>query len=76
MIRLVRDNLADFEEFGRVGFEIAPFETPGGVQHREVALLYEQQATLLVTYMRNGEVVREFQEGARQGAYQGPGARS
>ena len=29
VIRLVRNALADFEEFGRVGFEIAPFETAG-----------------------------------------------
>lgn len=29
VLRLVRDNLADFEEFGRVRFEIRPFETAG-----------------------------------------------
>lgn len=60
VIRLVRDNLADFETFGRVGFEIAPFETAGGVQRREVAHLNEQQATLLMTFMRNSEVVKAF----------------
>lgn len=60
VLRVIRDNQADFETFGRVGFEIAPFETLGGVQRREVAHLNEQQATLLVTYMRNSEVVREF----------------
>ena len=27
VLRIIRDNLADFESFGRVGFEIAPFET-------------------------------------------------
>lgn len=62
ILGLVRDNMADFEEFGRVAFETQPFETPGGVQRREVALLNEQQATLLVTYMRNSEVVREFKK--------------
>ena len=60
VLRIVRDNLADFEAFGRVGFEIAPFETAGGIQRREVAHLNEQQATLLVTYMRNSDVVRAF----------------
>lgn len=62
VIRLVRDNLADFEEFGRVGFEIRPFETAGGTQERTVAVLNEQHATLLMTYMRNSEVVREFKK--------------
>lgn len=60
VIRLIRDNLADFDEFGRVRFENAPFETAGGVQRREVALLNERQATLLMTYMRNSAVVRVF----------------
>ena len=60
VLRLIRDNLADFEQFGRVGFEIAPFDTNGGVQRREVAILNEDQATLLLTYMRNNEIVRDF----------------
>ncbi|GAA1048467.1 phage regulatory protein/antirepressor Ant [Arthrobacter russicus] len=62
VIRLIRDNQGDLEEFGRVRFENAPFETPGGVQQREVALLNEQQATLLLTYMRNNDVVRLFKK--------------
>lgn len=60
VLELIRSNLADFETFGRVAFETAPFETAGGVQRREVAHLNEQQATLLVTFMRNSDVVREF----------------
>lgn len=60
VIGLIRDNIADFEAFGRVAFETHPFETPGGVQRREVAHLNEQQATLLVTFMRNSEIVRAF----------------
>lgn len=60
VLQLVRNNVADFEAFGRVAFEMAPFETAGGVQRREVAHLNEQQATLLVTYMRNSEIVRAF----------------
>lgn len=62
VIRLVRNSIDDLEEFGRVGFEIAPFETAGGVQQREIALLNEQQATLLMTYMRNNDVVRNFKK--------------
>lgn len=62
VLRLIRDNLADFEEFGRVGFEIAPFDTAGGIQRREVAILNEDHATLLLTYMRNNDVVKDFKK--------------
>ena len=60
VLRVIRDNLSDFEAFGRVGFEIAPFQTAGGVQRREVAHLNEPQATLLMTFMRNSEIVKAF----------------
>ncbi|WP_237112611.1 Rha family transcriptional regulator [Mycobacteroides abscessus] len=62
VIRLVRDNLGDLQDFGRVGFEIRPFATAGGIQRREVAILGEEHATLLLTYMRNNQVVREFKK--------------
>ncbi|WP_394779077.1 phage antirepressor KilAC domain-containing protein [Undibacterium sp.] len=62
VILLVRKYLADLEEFGGVRFEIAPFETVGGTQTREVAILNEQQSTLLLTYMRNSEIVRQFKK--------------
>lgn len=62
VLRLVRENLDDFEEFGRVGFEIRPFDTAGGRQERQVAVLNEEQATLLLTYMRNSETVRTFKK--------------
>lgn len=62
VIRLIDDNLVDFEEFGRVGFEIAPFPTAGGMQSRRVALLNEQQATLLMTFQRNTDQVRAFKK--------------
>lgn len=62
VIRLIRDNLVDFEEFGRVGFEIEPFETAGGAQTRTVAILNREQAMLLMTYMRNNNIVRDFKK--------------
>lgn len=62
VIRLVREHLEDIEDFGRVRFEIQPFETSGGIQRREVAMLSEPQATLLLTFMRNGDVVRAFKK--------------
>lgn len=60
VMELVRNNLSDFEQFGRVAFETRPFETAGGTQHREVAVLREEHATLLLTYMRNSDVVKRF----------------
>ncbi|WP_429497080.1 Rha family transcriptional regulator [Robbsia andropogonis] len=62
VIELVRTYLHDLEEFGGVAFETRPFETPGGMQNQEVAVLNEQQSTLLLTYMRNSEVVRAFKK--------------
>lgn len=62
VLLLIRKHLADFEEFGGVRFEIAPFDTAGGVQRREVAVLTEEHATLLLTYMRNSDIVRDFKK--------------
>lgn len=62
VILLVRKYLDDFEEFGGVRFEIEPFETAGGEQSREVGVLNEEQATLLLTYMRNSDIVRAFKK--------------
>ncbi|MCK9505889.1 MAG: phage regulatory protein/antirepressor Ant [Porticoccaceae bacterium] len=62
VLQLIRQNTSDLEEFGRVAFEMRPFETAGGTQNREVAILNEQQSTLLLTYMRNNDVVRAFKK--------------
>lgn len=63
VLRLVRDNLTDFEEFGLVGFEIAP--RPVG-QHGggdvTIAILNEDHATLLLTFMRNNAIVKDFKK--------------
>lgn len=62
VIQLVRQNVNDLSEFGRVAFEMRPFTTGGGMQSREIAILNEPQATLLLTYMRNNEIVRGFKK--------------
>ena len=62
VIALVRRYQCDFEDFGRVRFEIEPFETAGGMQSREIALLDEPQSTLLLTFMRNTDIVRAFKK--------------
>ncbi|WP_139413571.1 Rha family transcriptional regulator [Bartonella mastomydis] len=63
VIQLVRNNRKDFEEFGSLGFEIQVSKKDGkGGQKREVAILNEPQATLLMTYMRNNDTVRAFKK--------------
>lgn len=60
ILKLIRNHTESLAEFGGVGFEIQPFETNGGKQWRDVYFLNEQQATLLITFMRNTAVVIAF----------------
>ena len=59
VIQLVRKYHPDFQEFGEVAFQMRHNRQGSPT---EAALLNEQQATLLVTYMRNSEVVRDFKK--------------
>ncbi len=59
---LIQNHESDFKEFGRVSFEMRPLATKGGIQDVKVYHLNEQQATLLMTYLRNNEVVRGFKK--------------
>lgn len=52
VIKLIRQNTSDLEEFGNIGFEIQN-STSGAGRPTEYALLNERQTTLLMTYMRN-----------------------
>ena len=67
VLELVRDNVEDFEEFGTVAFETRPL--PGGGKPQQIAQLNEQQATLLLTYMRNSAPVRRFKKGLVRAFY-------
>lgn len=58
--RIIDNYLSDFEAFGRVGFKIIPLKTNGGLQESKTYYLNEQQSTLLLTYLRNSEIVRKF----------------
>lgn len=60
VIKLCRKYQNDLAEFGRVEFEIQPFVTSGGIQKRDVCSLNEDQAMLLITYLRNNDIVRSF----------------
>jgi len=62
VIKLVRTYLPDFQEFGRVRFEIQPFATNGGEQFRKYAVINEQQAYFLMTLMRNSPRIIEFKK--------------
>lgn len=63
IIKLVRTYLPDLEEFGPCRFEIDVVNRPqGGGAEREIAILNEHQATLILTYMRNSEIVRTFKK--------------
>lgn len=60
VIALCRKHVESLKKFGRVEFIIQPFETTGGTQRREVALLNEDQALLLMSLMQNNETVVAF----------------
>jgi len=63
VIKLVRTHLADFEDFGLVRFEIRPrLQGQHGGSDTEFAALNEHQATLLITFMRNSEIVKAFKK--------------
>lgn len=62
VIQLVRAYKADLERFGPLTFEMAKGEAlpQGGFgKSTEFAILNERQATLLISYQRNTDVVRE-----------------
>ena len=60
VILLVRKYVADLEEFGRV--DLKSHRQERGGTPTEYAILNEPQTTLLLTYMRNSEVVRTFKK--------------
>ncbi|MGO3884710.1 MAG: phage antirepressor KilAC domain-containing protein [Mycetocola sp.] len=61
ILELVRNNLTDLEAFGLVAFETrARSQGQHGGGDTTYALLNEPQSTLLITYMRNSEVVKAF----------------
>lgn len=62
VLGLIRANLCDLKEVGRVAFQTRPFQTAGGTQRREIAEMDEPAAALLMTYLRNTPVVRDFKK--------------
>jgi phage regulator Rha-like protein len=63
VIQLIRKYLDDLEEFGPLTFEMRVVKRPqGGGSQSEIAFLNEPQSTLLLTYMRNSDIVRAFKK--------------
>ncbi|PKH12627.1 hypothetical protein BI292_06350 [Pseudomonas sp. 43NM1] len=63
VIALARKYQADLEDFGLVRFEIRPREAgQHGGGDTEFAILNEPQSTLLLTFMRNTDIVRAFKK--------------
>lgn len=70
VMQLIKTHIHHFNKFGRVAFEMRPFETEGGIQSRRIAILNEQQATFLMTLMRNTERVVDFKCALVQAFYE------
>ena len=60
--KLIQRHEKDLREFGKVGFEIRPLSGSKTGQTVKSYHLNEQQATLLLTFLRNTPVVIEFKK--------------
>lgn len=60
VLRLVKRHSDNLERFGGVRFQWQPFSTSGGEQRREVAILTEHQAALLLALLKNNPRVVQF----------------
>lgn len=61
VIRLIRENKSELEEFGMLRFENGAFkDSLNRTQNRVIALLNENQAMLIMTFMRNNEIIKKF----------------
>ncbi|WP_086255226.1 Rha family transcriptional regulator [Campylobacter vicugnae] len=69
--RLIDNHFSDFKEFGVLGFEIVkPLNTELGGRPSKIYYLNEPQATLLLTYLQNTPIVREFKKALIKEFYQ------
>jgi phage regulator Rha-like protein/ribosomal protein L7/L12 len=59
--RLIRNHIKHLELFGKVGFEIQSVKNSvGALNEEKTFFLNEPQSTLLLTFMRNNEIVINF----------------
>lgn len=60
--QLISKYESDFAEFGQVAFEMRAVTYARGTNYEKIYLLNEEQATLLLTYMKNTEKIRTFKK--------------
>ena len=60
--RVLRNYPEDFKEFGEIRFTELNSKNPLGGRPQKIYLLNETQATLLMSYLDNNEIVREFKK--------------
>lgn len=62
VIQLITTHLEDVSEFGRVTFQMLPFETKGGIQKMKICRLNKEQATFVISLMKNTKAVVAFKK--------------
>lgn len=62
LIQLISSHIDEVSEFGRVTFEMLPFETNGGTQKVKMCNLNEEQATFVISLMKNTRAVIAFKK--------------
>lgn len=68
---LIENHLSDFEEFGVLSFEMTkPLNAELGGRPSKIYYLNEPQTTLLLTYLQNTAIVREFKKALIKEFYQ------
>ncbi len=70
IVAIIQKYEGDFSEFGKLRFSDLKSGNPKGGRPEKVYYLNEEQATLLITYLRNNEVVRKFKKNLVHQFYQ------
>lgn len=60
--QLIRYHEKDLQYYGQVTFEMSAVQGSKGTNEKKIYHLNEQQATLLITYLKNTKPVREFKK--------------
>jgi phage regulator Rha-like protein len=61
--KLIDNNISDFEEFGQLSFQMTTVKNSvGAVNEKKIYFLNEPQATLLMTYLKNTNIVKQFKK--------------
>ena len=58
--RIIENQMERLERFGQVRFEITPVQYARGTNLKKIYCLNEEQATLLITFLKNTPVIADF----------------